>query len=238
LRCVYYPINRFKYRQYEHALEHGSATDIFTRIYEGKLWRGGKSVSGSGSTLESTERLRQSLPEVFRTFSIRSLFDAPCGEFSWMERVVSGSGIQYLGADIVPALVAKNRERCRSSNVKFVIANICTDPFPKADLWFCRDCLFHLSYKDIYLALERFMESDIPLILTTTHINDTKFENSDIRTGRYRRIDLFAEPFQLSEDVKFRIPDWVSPAAPREMCLWTRKQIVPVLPKMKQKVGL
>jgi hypothetical protein len=66
--------------------------------------------------------------------------------------------------------------------------------FPKVDLWLCRDCLFHLSNRDILLALRNFLASGTPLVFTTTHLNSAVFENVDIRTGGFRRIDLFSAP--------------------------------------------
>ena len=53
----------------------------------------------------------------------------------------------YIGGDIVKDLVNENRRLWETNNVKFISHNICVDQFPRADLWICRDTLFHLSYE-------------------------------------------------------------------------------------------
>jgi hypothetical protein len=76
------------------------------------------------------------------------------------------------------------------------------------------------------LVLQNFINSKIPYLLTTTHINDGKIRNKDIATGDFRLIDLFAAPYHFPMDVLFRIEDWKMPDPKREMCLWTREQII------------
>jgi hypothetical protein len=118
-------------------------------------------------------------------------------------------------------------------DTRFVNIDITRDTFPKADIWICRDCLFHLSLSDIRLALERFIESGIPYVLTTTHKTPAGFVNADIRTGDFRLIDLFQSPFLFPTEVVFRCDDYLSPDPAREMCLWTSEQIADVLSRFK-----
>ena len=173
-------------------------------------WRNCESLSGDGSTLNYTENLRKQLPNLIKAFSINTIYDAPCGDFNWMRGVVSETKIQYIGADdIVPSLIEGSKSQFQSSNISFSIADITVDKFPRADLWFCRDCFIHLSNKDIYLALKNFLASEIPYLLTTTHITSGNFTNLDIYSGGHRLIDLFSAPFYFPKDVKFRIDDWV-----------------------------
>jgi hypothetical protein len=57
------------------------------------------------------------------------------------------SGVQYIGADVVPSLIASNREQFTRPGVHFIIADLTKDPPPRADLVLCRDCLVHLSLR-------------------------------------------------------------------------------------------
>ena len=107
--------------------------EIFTRIYAGNLWGDGNSVSGHGSNLEATAAVRDALPELFREFDIRSVLDAPCGDFLWMKDVVRSLDC-YTGMDIVPDLVAQNTARYLLPNVTFRCGDIAADPLPRADL--------------------------------------------------------------------------------------------------------
>ena len=63
-----------------------------------------------------------------------------------------------------------------------------------------RDCLFHLSYKDINKFLDNIAKVDYKYILTTTHILDEDFANKDIISGDYRMINLFSEPFNFKNE--------------------------------------
>lgn len=208
-----------------------SSEDKFTLIYKKNYWQNEESASGYGSTLEYTENLRNKLPELFGKFSIKTIFDAPCGDFNWMRYVLKENKLIYIGGDIVAPLIESLSLNYKNSNIRFIHIDIIKDKLPDSDLMICRDCLFHLSSHDIKLFLENFINSNIPYILTTTYINTNNFQNKDISTGDFRKIDLFSAPFYFSKDVLFRIEDWKAPFEKREMCLWTRKQIIDALKK-------
>jgi hypothetical protein len=234
-KCFRYPFRRDPDPHFNKVMRHGTPAQIFSEIYKkNNYWGGGtESASGGGSTLHYTANLRQYLPQLFKDFSITSIYDAPCGDFNWMRFVIQQSDIIYYGADIVPVMIDKIQKQYGTPKVRFKIANITLDEFPKVDLWFCRDCLFHLSNRDIILALRNFLASGTPLVFTTTHLNDTAFENVDIRTGGFRRIDLFSAPYFFPREVLARIPDWVEPWPAREMCLWTREQAARAVQRME-----
>ena len=228
-RTARYPVNRLKHRWYYRMLEKSSPSEIFSAIYEKKLWADQESVSGEGSTLAATETVRRELPHLFEKFAIRSMFDAPCGDFYWMQHVVRDAGIGYHGADIVPPMIAKNNETHGSATIRFSVLDITRDTFPQADLWLCRDCLIHLSYRDILAALENFCASGTPYLLTTTTPQSSAVTNCDIPTGQYREINMFAAPFALN-DALARIDD---PHSGGELCLWSREQVAAALAGMR-----
>ena len=122
----------------------------FTKIYSNNYWGNKESVSGSGSTLEYTENIRNGLNKLINQYSITSIFDAPCGDFNWMKLLIkNNNNIQYIGGDIVKPLIESNIALYQSERVKFKHIDLTSDTYPYADLMFCRDCLFHLSYNDI-----------------------------------------------------------------------------------------
>jgi hypothetical protein len=209
----------------------GSLEDRFTAMYKSRYWGGDKqneSLSGSGSTLEYTRVLRRELPKLFDQFTIRSVFDAPCGDFKWMKHVMHECpDVEYIGADIVAPLIKANTAQHANERIRFFHADLTQAEFPKADLMICRDCLFHLSYQDIRLVLNNFVASGIPFLLTSTHLG--ALTNRDIYSGDFRSIDLFSTPFNFSKEVSYRIEDWVPPFPPREMCLWSRDQVFSAL---------
>src|SRR6266704_119458 len=59
----------------------------FTQIYRDNAWQNAESRSGHGSTVERTALIRYVLAALVEEFGIRSLLDAPCGDFNWMKEV-------------------------------------------------------------------------------------------------------------------------------------------------------
>ena len=214
-----------RYKRFLASLDGRESSAVFTEIYAKRLWKGGKSDSGPGSELAYTENLRFYLPVLFERFGIRTIVDAACGDFNWMRFVPLIREMSYVGIDIVPRIIAQNQRRYADDRRKFAVGNIVTDPLPTADMLICRDCPFHLSNRDIILLLQNFVASNSAYLLTSTHVNNGSFVNTDINTGHFRLLDLFSEPFCLPRNVHYCIDDYVPPFPPRTMCLWDRVQI-------------
>lgn len=205
----------------------------FSRIYKINYWNNEESRSGQGSTLNLTENLRAELPKLFAQFNICKVFDGPCGDFNWMKLVVRDTEIIYIGADIVHELIEENIVRHTSPRVSFIKLDLRIDPLPNADLMICRDCLFHLSYRDTRMLLENFIKADIPYLLTTTYQNEATFKNTDIESGHFRKIDLLQEPYFFPANTIAEIKDYLPGEHPRFLCLWSRQQITQALKLMR-----
>jgi hypothetical protein len=201
-----------------------SLEERFSKIHEIDYW-GNATKSGMGSTLASTGNLRKELPKLLKEFKIKTVFDGPCGDFNWMQLVVKETTIDYIGGDIVSAIIEENQKKFGSEKIKFIKVDLTKDSLPNADLMICRDCLFHLSYADSKLVIENFLKSDIPYLLTTSYINENIFKNKDILTGNFRMIDLFSPPYMFPKYTLYEIEDWLEPESPRSMYLWSRAHI-------------
>lgn len=169
---------------------------VFTEIYEHNKWKGKGSVSGTGSDNDQTRIIIEEIPAVIRDFGVSKVLDIPCGDFYWMKNV-SLDDIEYIGADIVEDLIKNNSERHGRDGVSFRKLNLIKDRLPKVDLVICRDCLVHLSFEDIFCALENLRNSESEYVLTTTFTGRT--ENTDIKTGQFRTVNLQAAPFNFPE---------------------------------------
>ena len=193
-------------------------------------------MSGAGSTLEYTQNLRDGLPGLFKKFGIKTVFDAPCGDFNWMSHVVEANDISYVGGDIVEPLIDSLKPR-EKDNIAFMVFDLTSDTFPKVDLWLSRDCWFHLSYADLVKTLKGFVASDIPYVLTTSETSESQVVNRDIKSGDYRPMDLFAEPYGFPEDTLHEIDDWHPPNPPKKMFLWSRDQVQAALEGFEKKAA-
>lgn len=222
-------IEAYRKRAYQRFQRTLSAADIkstFTRYALDNHWGNNESLSGAGSTLEATANLRAALPGLLTNLGVRTMLDAPCGDFHWFRHVAFPPGVTYIGADVVDQLVEQNRRLYGNDVYRFRSLDITGEPLPEADLWHCRDVLFHFADRDVFRALQRFAESNIEYLLTT-YFPEVK-QNQDIATGDFRPLNLLLEPFNFPQP-EFSIEDWCPGLPVRRMGLWRRVTIQQVL---------
>lgn len=154
-----------------------------------KKWTAGypETVSGTGSKMSNTENVRRNVPAIITKYRIKSMFDAPCGDRNWMQHLdFAELDCEYTGGDIIADLV-------NNINLPYVnLFDLRVDQFPSVDLWFSRDCLYHLSLSDIKLVISNALSSNIKYFLITSHLESQSDNpnNKDINTGDYRCLIL------------------------------------------------
>ncbi len=174
--------------------------NIFTTIYNTEYWKNKESVSGPGSSIEQTKQVRLGIQDFVIQNKIKKILDIPCGDYHWMKHTIL-EDVEYIGADIVSELIAKNNEDYKDDKVAFVEKNLLSDELPASDLIICRDCLVHFSYKDIKEAILNLKKSSATYVLLTT-FREHKF-NYDIKTGEWRPINLEKSPFNFPKPILY-----------------------------------
>lgn len=195
----------------------------FALIHRLNYWGNAESVSGNGSSLDSTAVFRAGFESLLRRHRIGRLFDAPCGDWNWMQAVSLPEGCDYVGGDIVAAVIADNQARHGRAGVRFVVFDLVAQPLPPADLWLCRDCLIHLSNRDITTVFNNFLASGTPWMLVTSHPHVIR--NGDIVTGQYRDVNLQIAPFSLPPP-REAVEDRPVGEAARSVGLWHRDDLL------------
>ena len=170
--------------------------ETFTYINEHKYWKSDESVSGDGSELEVTQELIKELEVLCKAKNIKTFLDIPCGDFNWMQHA-NLHDVDYIGGDIVENLIVENNAKYKQERITFKNLDLTKDVLPKVDLVFCRDCLVHLSYKDIYKTLINIKKSKSKYLLTTSF--DRCRINNDIVTGQWRKLNFEITPFRFSK---------------------------------------
>jgi SAM-dependent methyltransferase len=188
---------------------------LFAGYYKSGFW------PGPGSSLEHTESIRVGIPRLLRKLRVRTILDVPCGDYGWF-REIDRDDVAYIGGDIVAELVERNQRQFGDARTRFVVLDVTCESLPKADLWLCRDCLFHFSDEDILITLESFLNSEIHYLLTTTYPRCV--ENEDIPTGSFRQLNLEIPPFNLPAPTE-RLDDWIEGHPFRQLALWDRASI-------------
>ena len=195
----------------------------FSLIYRSRWWdKQGESASGPGSTLDFPRPFREGFSAILRDRQIKTLFDAPCGDWNWFKEVELPADLSYTGGEVVAELTAALQQRYGRNGCQFRTFDITRDAFPGVDLWLCRDCLAHLSNADVAAALRNFVRSDVPYAMLSSYRSEGV--NDDIASGGFRPLDLTKPPFSLPEP-EFAINDWPDDENIRRVGLWSREQI-------------
>lgn len=214
-------------RVFHYDLAGENTQQTFDAIYQKNHWGSDESASGVGSEILATARYRRSLAALIRARNLTSMFDAPCGDLHWMPLLLKETQIAYLGGDVSPLVVAGANARHPELAVRTF--DLTRDAFPKADVWHCRDCLFHLPFADIRAALHNFAASRIPYALLTTHRARLLHKNLDVRKVGFRYLDLERPPFNLPRALTY-LPDYRFGAEfPRYVGLWSNQMIAQAL---------
>ncbi|MCA1632759.1 MAG: class I SAM-dependent methyltransferase [Acidobacteria bacterium] len=161
-----------------------------------------------------TAVVRDALPSLLKDLRAESLLDAPCGDFNWI-RHTRLEGIEYVGVDVVPDLIARNRQMYGRPGRSFFVSDLTKDALPRVDVILCRDCFYHFSFRDIQATVANFKKSRSTYLLATTHTSAGP--NRNIATGDWRAINLQRPPFDFPEPLRLLVED---PATSESLGLW------------------
>ena len=166
-----------------------SATEIFSAMYGRNDWING---SGEGSSPDNTIEYRRYLQAFLRERRIRTVVDMGCGDWQF-STLIDWSGIQYLGMDVVPEIIERNRTLFGSPTVTFALSEGVDQELPCADLLILKDVLQHWPNADILSFLPRLQQCRYALITDCTE----PAVNTDCPLGGFRGLDPQAAPFFL-----------------------------------------
>jgi hypothetical protein len=179
--------------------------DAMEQIYERKLWGGGEAdfYSGQGSHLpEFVEPYLSVLASFLTSFkSPLVVCDLGCGDFNVGKELVSYTK-RYMAVDIVPALIARNKEKFKAENLEFQCLDIALDDLPPGDCAILRQVLQHLSNTEVHRIVDKL--SQFKYVIITEHLPEGEFlPNKEIISGQGIRlknrsgINLLAPPFNF-----------------------------------------
>lgn len=183
---------------------------VFSDIYENFGFYGShESRSGGGSTLHSTEMIREEITKLVIDRGIKSVVDFPCGDFNWMKEIVDNFE-EYTGCDIVPKCIDDNRSKYPNYNFKCL--NLIKDTIPLGDLLIVRDVIGHQPLKTGLQMIENILSSNCKYLLSTTWAKKTdtgdyvpcqpgevESENEGCAYGRFYPVNLMGNPFNFPE---------------------------------------
>ncbi len=202
-------------------LSRDSLADRFSAIYTDGAWVHSESQasrSGLGSDPKNMHQISLELLTVFRDFKVRSLLDIGCGDFQWMSQL--DLPCDYIGVDVVPEIIAANKEKYERGDRIFILSDATKGPLPVVSIILCREVLFHLSFADGKRLLSNIARSSELFIATT---DSAILFNSDILTGDYRKINLERAPYKLPPPLRYIRDEAVSQG--RGLGVWRTRDL-------------
>ncbi|KAI9365396.1 hypothetical protein DFJ73DRAFT_262857 [Zopfochytrium polystomum] len=191
------------------ALEIRERTEMFKMIFEQNAWGSPESVSGHGSSLAQTKNVRYLIGKFLETFNVKTFIDSPCGDVNWQHMIDGFEDIDYLGLDIVPPLIERNKKHFKSlgkKNMQFAVVDFSAEPYPlkNADVILNRDMIQHNTLADGVRAYANMEASGAKYLITTWHQHPTTdkandyWHNRNISPGDWYPVDIFLHPFNFS----------------------------------------
>jgi len=216
---IFHRINKNNIKFHEDYFKNLDNYQIFKKIYDEKIWTPEKEkekykyYSGLGS-YESVfiNDYINKVKKYLKTLSKKpNVVDLGCGDFNIGSKIRKYCN-KYIAIDIYDQLIKNNRKKFRNLNVKFLKLDFTKSQPPKADIYFLRCVLQHLS-NEMILNFLRLSKNRCKIIILTEHLpNDKNFiPNLNIATGANIRlyqnsgVDLVKEPFNLKIKKTFDI---------------------------------
>ena len=164
--------------------------DAMQQIYEMKLWGDNNTEFYSGDGSHSSAIIKPYIEVVMsflKSFKNQiTVCDLGCGDFNIGKELVKYTK-KYIAVDIVPELIAYNKEKFKETNLKFQCLDISKDELPSAECVIIRQVLQHLSNKEVLSVVCKLY--DFKYIILTEHIPDDDFvPNKDIVSGQGIRL--------------------------------------------------
>ncbi|MFD1284874.1 class I SAM-dependent methyltransferase [Mesonia ostreae] len=179
--------------------------DAMEQVYEKKLWGTDNSDFYSGLGSHHPEIVSPYI-EVLTSFlnSFKdplTLCDLGCGDFNVGKQLVKYTQ-KYMAVDIVPSLIACNKEKFKEDHLEFYTLDIAKDDLPQGDCALLRQVLQHLSNAEVQRVLSKL--TNFKYVILTEHVPEGDFTpNKDIISGQGIRLkkksglNVLAAPFNF-----------------------------------------
>lgn len=206
----------------------------FDEIYSKNKWTGGG--SGYGSSPSFTRPYREWLANFLQSVrpgaSVLKVIDFGCGDWQ-SSKLIDWSGSQYLGYDVVAAVVQRNQHLYAQDHIQFRLVQVDFSDIHDfvADVLIVKDVLQHWPLATVQQFLRLPWQVEHALFINDTACPDrAKVLNADCGLGGYQLRDLTLEPFNLPVR---NVLSWESPDDPvkfpgrKTVQLWQRSEEQP-----------
>lgn len=184
--------------------------EVFSEIYSKNLWgepnKSGEFYSGPGSEGIYADKYVEKINSFIKSLGNNNfnVIDLGCGDFRIGERIAKENNINYIGIDIVPELIERNKNKYKDNNIKFLCLDIVSENLPNGDICLVREVLQHLSNSEIEKILEKLKKYKY-IFVTESHplkiikYNEDKPHGQDTRANYGSGVYLDKPPFNIPD---------------------------------------
>jgi hypothetical protein len=184
--------------------------EVFTDIYENKIWGDDNKdsyngSSGEGSNIEfNKDTYIPFLKDFITKNNIQTVVDLGCGSFMCGELIYDDLDILYTGYDIYSKVIEKNSNQYLLPKYAFAHLDFCNnkESLINGDLYILKDVIQHWTLDDIYTFLDYLVEyKKFKYILICNCCHQLE-DNTDIQVGHWRPLSCDYFPLKKYNPIK------------------------------------
>jgi hypothetical protein len=175
------------------AITNMSPIDIFTSVYENKVWGNNnnteyKGSSGDGSLLKNNNEYISFMKSFIKEKSIETVVDLGCGDWQCGVALYDDLTINYTGYDAYEKVVVFNTKTHGSSKYTFTHLDFLNNPsnIKSADLCIIKDVLQHWPLESINAFLDYIVGSGKFKYVIVVNCKWQNTDNTQIQMGEFR----------------------------------------------------
>ena len=183
--------------------------DIFTNIYENKIWGDNKNSkysgsSGDGSFIENNKEYIKLIKNIIKEYKIANIVDLGCGDFKTGRIIYDDLDINYIGYDVYKTLIDYHNTQYTESKYTFKHLDIYTnkESILGADLCILKDVLQHWSINEIYTFMDYLVETKKFKYILLINCCNQKYDNQICDNTRWRPLSCDFLPLKKYNAIK------------------------------------
>lgn len=170
--------------------------EIFTNMYEKKMWGNNKNneysgSSGNGSSIKYNKNTYiPFLKNFISTKDIKTVVDLGCGDFLCGPLIYDDLDIIYTGYDVYNKIINYNKKIYTLPKYNFIHLDFLNnkDSVLNGDLCILKDVLQHWSFESIYTLLDYLVETKKYKYILITNCCNQLNDTIDITDGKWRQL--------------------------------------------------
>ncbi len=184
--------------------------EIFTNIYDTKVWGDNRNPEYSGSSGSGSEiNFNQDtyvyfLKKYITENKIKTVVDLGCGDFNCGKLIYDELDVFYRGYDVYKKLINYNSKQYLLPKYTFVHLDFCNnkESIVGGDLCILKDVIQHWSLKDINEFLDYLVDSKKFKYILICNCCSQRRDNTDIENGKWRALSCEYFPLKKYNPIK------------------------------------